>query len=33
MGNKRLWIYKVTFSALMAESEDNESELQNAAGF
>lgn len=33
MGNKRIWCYKLTLSALMAEGGDSESDLQNAAGF
>lgn len=33
MGNKRVWCYKITLSALMAESEDSESDLQNVSGF
>jgi uncharacterized protein (DUF927 family) len=33
MGNKRVWCYKITLSALMAEGEESENDLQNVAGF
>ena len=33
MGNKRVWCYKITLSALFADTEDSAENLQNAAGF
>ncbi len=33
MGNKRVWCYKITLSALMAEKEEQENTFQEVAGF
>jgi putative DNA primase/helicase len=33
MGNKRVWCYKITLSALMVEGEESENDLQSVAGF
>jgi putative DNA primase/helicase len=33
MGNKRVWCYKITLSALMVDKDEQENSFQNAAGF